>query len=198
LQAFRLRYLTMAVGMNSHPFLRWTSTIITVTVVSEPNFVPSLQKRNSGDWMATHEGSHFDSFQKLCDVTDYSIDEIYRRWRVGGREYINIEFFYPLIILQGKLFDARETSRGILLRAANHIQFRRSVATPSKKTNYQIDIIRETFLPKFIDLVDKEIDTTAKLLHRHRKVIASSLNRIASEAGAATSAEEKRKLMEEV
>jgi len=72
----------------------------------------SFAKKKSGrdgEWLAMHEGSHYDSFRKLCDVTDYYIDKHFKSWLFGTREHLNVEFYYPVIILQGDLMEAHET-----------------------------------------------------------------------------------------
>ena len=77
--------------------------------------------------MATHEGAHYDSFRKVCDVVDYQVQKNFTHWRFDGDENVNIEIYYPVIILQGELLEARETKKSVTLRSAAHLQFRRSV-----------------------------------------------------------------------
>lgn len=159
----------------------------------------SFVKKKSGrveEWMSTHEGSHYDSLQKLCDVTDHYVDKPFKSWTYGARENLNVEMYYPVIIIQGDLLDARETKRSVTLRAADHLQFRRSVATKGSNVDYQIDVIRERFLPKYLELIDAEIDETARLLRRRYEIVRSGIDRIAAEAKDAASPEQRRQIMD--
>ena len=145
----------------------------------------SFAKKKSGkeeEWLALHEGSHFDSFKKLCDVTEYRIDRHFKSWIIGKREHLNIEIYYPVIVVQGELVDAHPSRRGVTFRSSDHIQFRRSVAERGRETNYQIDVIREGFLPHYLAMVDRELEKTATLLKRRGIIIRKAINQILKEA----------------
>lgn len=162
----------------------------------------SFVKKKSGDkkindeWMAMHEGSHYESFRKLCDVTDYHVDKHFTSWKFGGEERVNIEFYYPLIIVQGDLIEAYETKRSVGFRSAEHIQFRQSVATNRKVVDYQIDVIRERYLPKYLELIDAELKKTARLLRRRHIIVRSAIERIVERAKTADSQEQVRNIMD--
>jgi hypothetical protein len=159
----------------------------------------SFVKKKGGrveEWMAIHDGSHYDSFQKLCDVTDYYVDKHFKSWTFRTREHLNVELFYPVIILQGGLVEARETKRSVRFRTANHLQFRRSVATRGKVSDYQIDIITERYLPKYLELIDAELKKTARLLRHRHKIVRTAIDRIVNEAKDAGSPERIRKIMD--
>lgn len=160
-----------------------------------------VKKKNSDkklpdEWMAIHEGSHYDSFRKLCDVTDYYVDKHFKSWRPGGREYLNVEFYYPLIIVQGDLLEAYETKRSVMFRAVDHIQFRQSVSTNRNAANYQIDVIREKYLPEYLEIIDAELKKTARLLRRRHKTVRLAIDRISEEAKDTESPEQIRKIMD--
>src|SRR6266571_4670404 len=78
----------------------------------------SFTKKKSGraeEWMATHEAMHYDSFRKVCDVVDYQVQKNFTNWTFGPEERLNVEMYYPVIILQGELLEARETKRSVTL-----------------------------------------------------------------------------------
>jgi hypothetical protein len=159
----------------------------------------SFAKKKSGrdeEWMAMHEGSHFDSFKKLCDVTDHFIEKHFTSWVIGTNENLNVEVYYPLIILQGDLIEARETRRSVNFRAADHLQFRRSVAIQGRDINYQIDVIRERYLPKYLAMINKELWKTAELLSDRREIVQAAIVSIVEDAKDADSAQEMRRIME--
>ncbi len=160
----------------------------------------SFAKKKSSrteEWMATHEGSHFDSFRKLCDIVDHVVDKHFKSWSFGSdRESLNIEVYYPVIILQGDLLEARETKRSVIFRATDHVQYRRSVATKDEEINYQIDIIRERYLDKYLQMVSAELQKTARLLRRRHKIVRSAIDSIVSKAKDADSPKVKRTIMD--
>jgi hypothetical protein len=137
---------------------------------------------NTEEWFALHEGSQFDSFKKLCDVTEYRIDRHFKSWILVNKEFVNIEMYYPVIVVQGELLDARLSKRSITLRSSDHIQFRRSVSRGERETDYQIDVIRERFLPRFMDMIDQELKKTATSLKYRSKIVRKSIDQIVEEA----------------
>ncbi len=148
------------------------------------------------EWFATHEGSHFDTLKKLCDATDYFIDRHFKSWRFGEKEWVNVEFYYPLLIVQGELLDARAGKRSVTLKRAPHLQLRRSVVIGGKEEDYQIDIIEERFLSKYLEIVDGELAKTARLLRRRHKVVRDTIDHIVRKARRLRSPDRLRKVME--
>lgn len=159
----------------------------------------SFAKKKTGrkeEWMAIHEGYHFDSIRKLCDVVEYRVDHHFNSWVLRGKEHVNIEVYVPVIILQGELLDARQTTRSVTLRPVDHIQFRRSVTKSGKEIDYQIDIIRERFLPQYINIIDKELDRTANLLRRRYKTVSRAIEAIMEKAEKHDSKEKLREVFD--
>jgi len=132
--------------------------------------------------MATHEGSHFDSFKKLCDAVDYFIDRHFKSWIFNGKESVNIEFFYPVLILQGELLEGIPSKRSLSFRASNHLQYRRPSIIRGQEIEFQIDVIREPFLPTYLSIVNEEIKKTAHLLRQRHKIVRESIDTIVENA----------------
>jgi len=140
--------------------------------------------------------AHYDSFRKVCDVVDYQVQKNFTNWRFDGDENVNIEIYYPVIILQGELLEARETKKSVTLRSAAHLQFRRSVATKGTSVEYQIDVIREQHLLKYLERVDGELERTGCLLRRRHKAVRSAIDSIVAAAKRVTDPERKRDIMD--
>ena len=85
------------------------------------------QKKGSPDWLASHDERHFDSIKKLCDAVDYFSERHFTSWSFGEEEPVNLQIFYPLIIVQGSLFDARPSMKSVRLYDTKHIQYRQTV-----------------------------------------------------------------------
>jgi hypothetical protein len=148
------------------------------------------------EWMALHEDAQFDCFRKLTEATDHFVDEHFKTWRFGGREFINIEFFYPVLVLEGKLFEALPTRSSVRLVHRQHIQFRRSQFTGGTVKDYQIDVIEESFMPKYLQLVHEEGKAIARRLRRHRKEVRRAIEVIVGAARRLRSPEKIRKAFE--
>lgn len=143
-------------------------------------FCSFLKKRGANDeWMATHDESHFEAFSKLCDATDYFLDRHFKSWSPAEKEWVNVEVYYPLVIVQGDLLEARPTKRDVSLKKAQHIQFRRSVIRNAEQRDYRIDVVQEQYLGEYLDILDEEISKTARLLKRRKQIVRSAVDRIA-------------------
>lgn len=158
----------------------------------------SFTKKAGGDWMALHEGPHFDSFSKLCDAADYFQGKHFSSWRFAQKEPVNIEFYYPVLVVQGELLEGRPHSGGIALRAATHLQFRRTAINRSQATSYQIDVVQEKSFRRFVAMLEKELETIVRRLKTRSHLIRDSVSKIALTARRLRSPEAIRKIMEEV
>jgi len=157
----------------------------------------SFTRKQSQQWMAQHEGSHFDSFQKLCDAVDYRQDQHFKSWRFGPEELVNVEFYYPILVVQGDLLEARPRGTSVVLKRAKHLQFRRTVIRGSVSRTYQIDVVTEVHFSRLLSLLDKELDTIARRIKARRRVVQRSVSRIVTSAKRLRSPDAVRRVMEE-
>lgn len=161
------------------------------------SFVEKKRQQNASGWMATHEDSHFDSFHKLASAVDHFSAEHFESWRFGGREPVNVEFFYPVLIVQGDLLDVRQGKRSLRVTPANHIQYRMSMISSRKKQKtYHIDVVTERYFPRYLKVVDEEISRSARLLRRRHVPVRRAIDRIVKDAKRFRSAEKIRAAME--
>jgi len=105
--------------------------------------VAPKKSKNKKEWLALHEGNHFDAFRKLCDVIEYHIKKYYDDWVfTDEEEQFNLTFYYPVLVIQGELLEATPTTRSVSMRKSKHVQFQCSAITKGHETEYQIDIIQ--------------------------------------------------------
>lgn len=64
-------------------------------------FCSFSRKKKDQEWMASHNPEQFDSFRKLSAAVEYFIDHHYKSWEFGVDEWLNVEFYYPVLLLQG-------------------------------------------------------------------------------------------------
>ena len=159
----------------------------------------SFTQKKSGpekEWFANHEEPHFDSIRKLCDAVDYFAATHFRNWSFGEKENLNIQIYYPLLIVQGELLEVRLSNKGISISESQHIQFRRSTVVGGDELNYQIDVIQEAYLQRFVEVIDNELNKFARLLRRRHKIVRNAIDLISKEARKLKSKDEIRKAMQ--
>ena len=146
----------------------------------------SVAPKKSGskqEWLALHEGNHFDTFRKLCDATEYHIKKYYDDWTfIDEKEKLNLTFYYPVLIIQGELLEATPKLRSVSLRKSKHIQFQFSDIINGRETIYHVDIIQEKHLKTYLEQIEKEIMQTVRLLRRRHKVVRVSMDKIIEQA----------------
>jgi hypothetical protein len=145
-------------------------------------FCSFTQKGNSKEWMAQHEGSHFDSFQKLCDALSYYREDHFKSWYLGRDEPINIQVYYPAIVLQGQLFDARVGKKEVTLKSSSSLSYRRTIIHKQESKDIQIDIMTERAVSSWLKTIDSEIQSMVRRLRKNRKEVQRSIDRIVTNA----------------
>lgn len=136
------------------------------------------RKKGSTDWMASHDERHFEDIRKLCDAVDYFSEQHVKDWSFGDEEPINLQIYYPLIVVQGALFDARPSKKSIRLYDAQHIQYRQPAIINGEEEDYQIDIVTEAYFPQYVDMVEDEIIKTVRRMQRRKPQIMRSIEAI--------------------
>jgi hypothetical protein len=159
-------------------------------------FCSFTKKSAKQEWMALHESPHFDAFQKLCDAVDYRQDQHFKSWKFGPHEPVNLEFYYPVLVVQGSLLEARLRGTSAILKPATHLQFRRTVIRESKPRTYQIDVVTERHFPRFLALLDKELETIVRRMKARRRVVQQSVSKIVISARRLRSPDAVRRALE--
>ncbi|MBI5565155.1 MAG: hypothetical protein HY870_09675 [Chloroflexi bacterium] len=148
------------------------------------------QKKNeTKEWMAVHDEAHFNNFLTLSLAIEYFRDYLYRAWRKGSAEMINIEFYYPVIIVQGELLEVQSIDGDINITPTNHIQYRRTSVIDTTEVNYQIDVINERYLSEFLNIVNAELEHTVHLLHEQHVIVRAAISKIVKQASRANTYE---------
>lgn len=138
-------------------------------------------KSGQSEWMAWHSEDHHEAFSTLINAVESEKNEHYEKWVLPTRrkgEGINIQIYYPLLVVQGDLRVARETRNGLLVRSVGHVQLRKSVWSAKRKDTYQIDVVTESYVPRYLRIVEREMKSLAKRMRTHQSTIRDSLSRI--------------------
>lgn len=145
-------------------------------------FCSFKRKANSQtDWMAFHEEHHFDCLNKLCMAVDYFEAQTLRDATNANNGWY-ATFFWPVVVVQGDLLDARPSKRAVKLRSVDHIRLHRSSATGGKENDYHIDIVTERGFSTFADQVDEAMKKIRSDLNARRDHVLACANRQRTEA----------------
>jgi hypothetical protein len=133
-------------------------------------------------WIATHIEEQHDTLTKLVYATEYEINQFYSEaWeppKADEPEPILVVLVYPLLILGGELMEAHLGQRGLITNKVNHVQFLSKLYIAGSEVDYKIDVIREDYLPEYMEMINHEMNKLHKLVTRHKKVITQSVERI--------------------
>lgn len=141
------------------------------------SFTPK-KNTNPVEWLAQHEDMHFDSFNKLCFALNYDIDEHYSHARLRGKETINVQMYYPILVVSGEIINIMPTRKELKLRATNHIHYVQSYVTNGKEQRYHIDVVTEKYLPRLLGLIDREAKKAVRLIRRRKVPFQNSIDLI--------------------
>lgn len=143
------------------------------------------KRRDKDNWIATHLEEQHDTFNSLIYATEYEINRFYSEdWeppKPDKAEPILLEFIYPLVILGGKLMEARIGKRGLVIKNTKHIQFLKNLYVSGREVYYNIDVITEDYLEEYLSIIQKEMEKTRRLITRHKKNLTQSIEHIVQE-----------------
>lgn len=153
-------------------------------------------------WTAFRKDPHFASFRRLMDAGEYQIDHLlnnitsikYKKASKPKREKLAVEFYYPVLVVQGKLLEVSTEKDKVKVRSVNHIQFqyrfdqkpivRGEVKSISADTNlYRIDVVTGSYFPKYVTMIKREMSTTARRLARSQNAVRQALTLLPAQIG---------------
>ena len=143
-------------------------------------------KKDKSSWMALHSEEQHDTFNSLIKALEYKIADHYNGWVFPDKIYekdINIQVYYPLVILQGQLYSATLKNNRLILRKSRHIQFRKElfVSRINKVETYQIDVISEEYIRDYLKIIDYEMERVKKVFQRKKTNVLISIDKIVNE-----------------
>jgi len=142
------------------------------------------RKQEKGQWMAMHEGAHFDAFKKLCDAVDFYQNQHFQQYSPEGPEWVNVQVYYPILVVQGELLEANPTRRSVRLKKSRHVQFRRFVAGVPDETSYQIDVVQERHFAGYLDMIERELARLSNQLRKNHVRVRDAIDAITAKAKA--------------
>ncbi len=138
------------------------------------NIVPSIKKKgekNDGEWMALHDEEQFNDFHKLSACVDYRLREDFRAWLLDIPFNLCLNFYYPVVVVQGELWEAYVGKKSLRLVKAKQVQYRQVTFFANKETQNHIDVVREEFFPKYLNIIEREFNETIQRLYRQYPLV---------------------------
>lgn len=144
-------------------------------------------KKDRSSWFALHSEEHHNTFDSLIKALDHEIEEHFAGWRPPEEnvdEGVNIQVYYPVVILQGQLYAATLKNNNFDLQKRRHIQFRKQyfLSRINEVETYQIDVISEDYLKDYLKIIKSEVDRIKGIFLRKKREVQISIDKIANEA----------------
>ncbi len=140
------------------------------------------RKDSNKPWLASHEHEQHNTLLDLACSVEAEIDDYYDNLILPSSEEdvsINVEIYYPLLILQGPLYSAiSDINKKIKLREVEYAKYRKEVFLKGRKNTYNIDVIIESFLPKYLAMIEKELDRASNILQQNKQIVQASMDRL--------------------
>ena len=136
------------------------------------------RKNRQSPWLASHDEAHHNTLSTLVGATENSINEHYQLLATWlPMRTTQVRAHSPLLVLGGDIYLAQESDTGDLeIRESNFVQYRKEMWFRGKSRVYHLDVIRESFLAEYLEMVFEEIDQVRKRSARNRKKIVSALH----------------------
>jgi len=139
--------------------------------------------RGREEWMALHPDEHHDSIGAVMMALEADVKEHYQVWipkfevlaAHEEEESVNLQFYYPLLVLQGDIYTASFRDGHLILDEAQHVQLIRDHFSSNRQNSYQIDVVKESFLHDYLDLDDREMKSIGLRLQRNRRKVSDSM-----------------------
>jgi hypothetical protein len=124
-------------------------------------------------WKTDSMENYSKSFGNLCIVTEGA--------GVGSfdtdQQNIQLEFYYPIIVFQGPLYEASVHDRDIELRPTEQLQLHHSASVGGHVIRAQIDVVSERQLPGLIETIQNELKQMAEGIKRiEPRLLASAID----------------------
>lgn len=130
------------------------------------------RKKGSNAWMAKHRDEDHLTFRKLCDATSHFQRELF-----SNRDALNIEldlfltFVYPVLVVQGELYEVRGDAKEVEVLPTSHVQYRCTQLYGTRSEDFQIDVVTEAYFPEYVELLGNDTyKTVTRMKRRHREV----------------------------
>lgn len=125
------------------------------------SFLPKDQYKPEGKWIAKHLDEQHETFTNLMKgaafISEKDAGHIkqYPTFYYGNYQ---VYLYYPVLILQNQLYTAQATADGVDLQECDHLVYWRNHKIENSEHLFGIDVIRESYLPTYLKLIEDEVE----------------------------------------
>ena len=130
------------------------------------------RKKGNLEWMAKHRDEDHATFRKLCDATSHYQRQLFDLAQAGSvNRNLCLIFLYPVLVVQGDLYEVRADAKQVEVAPADHLQYRCSQLYGARSEDFQVDVVTEDYFPSFLELLGSETyKTVTRMKRRHAEV----------------------------
>jgi hypothetical protein len=132
--------------------------------------VAKLKKERNNGWIATHPDSKHNSIDSIFQHIKFHQNHM-SETRNSKRSIIGF-YYRGLIILQGELLTIKQHDN-IEINSVDHVKYQ-IAKTDNEGRFFTIDVITEKFLPKYLELIEREDLGIAKVFMEKREWLIDS------------------------
>ena len=150
------------------------------------------------EWKALHLQTHHRAFENLVNSLESQINDHYRYHLVFGSsvEAVSLDFYYPIVVLQGKLLLALVNRDSMKFVESQCIQYRHfSRKHQETYSTYSIDVITELHLPTHLNNIKAEMRRISSRVRRNNRRVQKSIDLLAERLNNAGDHASKRKVL---
>lgn len=130
-------------------------------------------KRTNNEWFATHRESDYEAFKSLSTAFDYTLRLFYLSDADPWTQHspLQLAASYPVMVIQGQMLEVRLTSDNFAVSESQHLTFLRSYAHGGYIHDHLIDVVTESYFPRYLRLLKRELKGLATdIRNRNREL----------------------------
>jgi hypothetical protein len=153
-----------------------------VPVASQYCSFTMKKDRSKSSWMAHHTTEDRDTFTSVLKALEFEIDEDFKLWSMDDKqkkEYIDLSFYYPVVIFQGDIYAAH-IEHELNLKKCEHVQLNLEFFSFHENDiiSYHMDVICAEYLPSYLKIIDQEMLKIKGVLQRRKQKLQLSIDKI--------------------
>ena len=100
----------------------------------------------------------FEAQMQLLKYISYQKAQRMREWKLEAQSKV-MEFWFPIIVLEGLIWEARISNNQINVEPSEHVILQTSHRAPYQATSfrYTLDIVSKNFFKKLVKLIEEDI-----------------------------------------
>jgi hypothetical protein len=140
-------------------------------------------KHGAGGKNEANHGELYGTLYGLCKATRSKEKEYNEYIKVNADHQSSkeaalfIKIIYPVILFSGDLYECKTKGSRYKIKENDHMVLIHSISSRNMKANYCIDMIKESYLPKYLSNVANETEKMRKLFLRNIKELKENASK---------------------